>query len=303
MQSKIYKRSRPVALSLLVPVCLVFLVLLFLPSRRIEASQSVGSENCIACHEEQIKAFDDSIHGKKGFELRSEKACETCHGPGEEHVNSSGDPSKIRSFASLNAEEKSEPCLSCHDNGDRMYWSGSVHESRGLACQDCHSIHGTNPEEAQLTTASIPDPCFGCHKQKSSQFFRASHHPIREGKMTCSDCHNPHGSESPRLISNQTINDMCYECHAEKRGPFLWDHQPVREDCTICHDPHGTNHFKMVKTRVPYLCQKCHADGGHPSGLYDQSQIDSRRFFNRSCLNCHTTIHGSNNPSGHTFLR
>lgn len=287
----------------LVLAVFLFLVLSLLSVPHTAASQRAAVDDCVSCHEEQVMSFKDSIHGKKGFEMLAGRACETCHGPGMEHVNSDGDPEKIRSFDRMNPGEKSETCLFCHDKGDRMYWIGSSHNLRGLACQECHSIHSPKSKEALLSAEDGYSVCFRCHKQKASQFYRASHHPIREGKMTCADCHNPHGTESPRLISSQPINEKCYECHAEKRGPFLWEHQPVREDCTICHDPHGTNHFKMVKTRLPYLCQRCHADGGHPSGLYDQSQIESRRFFNRSCTNCHTAIHGTNHPSGHTFLR
>lgn len=289
-------------------VIIIFAVLLLSPSLGAKyqlpiQEQYAGLEACMACHEEQVETFENSIHGKKGFELRSDKACETCHGPGAEHVEEEGDVTKIRSMASLSAIEKSETCLQCHDRGQRMYWTGSTHHSRGLACQDCHSIHSGKSERAQLKEAVETDVCFGCHKQKASQFFRASHHPIREGKVTCSDCHNPHGTESERLIDAQTINDKCYECHAEKRGPFLWEHQPVREDCTICHEPHGSNHLKLVNTRLPFLCQRCHSDTRHPGTLYDQGSLTSTRMFNRACTNCHALIHGSNHPSGHTYLR
>jgi len=46
--------------------------------------------------------------------------------------------------------------------------------------------------------------------------------------------------------------------HAERRGPFLWSHQPVQEDCTTCHTPHGSNNPALLKARTPWLCQQCH---------------------------------------------
>jgi DmsE family decaheme c-type cytochrome len=292
----------------LVPVVIMLLSLFFAAPREAGAGQEAkyaGKEQCSACHEEVVAAFQDTIHAKKGFELRSDKACETCHGPAGEHVEAGGGKGTIRSFSSLKAEEKSAMCLSCHENGGKMHWQGSAHESRGLACQDCHSVHNPQSRESQLKAAREHELCFTCHKQQSAQFFRSSHHPIREGKMGCADCHNPHGATNAKLIDQPAMTEKCYECHAEKRGPFLWEHMPVREDCNLCHNPHGTNHVKMLNVKEPFVCQRCHSDTRHPGTLYDQSALNtlSNRLFVRSCTNCHQTFHGSNHPSGKTFLR
>jgi DmsE family decaheme c-type cytochrome len=119
--------------------------------------------------------------------------------------------------------------------------------------------------------------------------------PLREGKMTCTDCHNPHGTFTPKLLVGNSVNDTCYRCHAEKRGPFLWEHAPVRENCLNCHEPHGSNHDKLLKIARPRLCQRCHIERFHPT----TPQTPTSRFvFNRSCQNCHSQIHGSNHPAG-----
>jgi len=284
----------------------IFLLCSKLQARKpVFAEQNAKIETCAECHEDQVNVFKSSIHGKKGFELRSDKACDTCHGPSDEHVRTAGDKTKIRSFNSLGPEEKSEVCLTCHERGRRMQWAGSTHDSRGLACQDCHSMHSAKSEKNQLKTEVETDTCFGCHKQKQSQFFRASHHPIREGKVTCSDCHNAHGVLEGKLVDEASVNEQCYKCHTEKRGPFLWEHIPVREDCLNCHEPHGSNHLKLLNTKPPFLCQRCHSDTRHPGTLYDQGSLNNMntREINRACPNCHTAIHGSNHPSGKTFLR
>jgi DmsE family decaheme c-type cytochrome len=266
----------------------------------------VGMEQCAACHEETVTAFKETIHGKKGFELRSSHACETCHGPGKAHVDAGGAKGSIKTPAELPRDQQSRVCLTCHDRGVMLMWGGSTHETRGLACETCHSIHKAQGEKGQLKASPEPELCFTCHKQKQSQFFRASHHPVREGKMECTSCHNPHGAQSEKLIAADSVNDKCYECHAEKRGPFLWDHIPAREDCINCHEPHGTNHLRMLNVKEPFLCQRCHSDTRHPGTLYDQnalSSTSSNRILVRSCSNCHQMIHGSNHPSGKYFLR
>jgi DmsE family decaheme c-type cytochrome len=302
------RRGIRVGLAVVAPVVFLIGVAVLLSAPRVTAAQETGyagMEQCAACHESVVNAFKDTIHGKKGFEMRSSHACETCHGPGQAHVDAGGGKGTMKTVASTPKEQRSDMCLQCHERGTKMFWEGSAHDSRGLSCQDCHTVHNPKSEKAQLKTASETELCFGCHKQKQAQFYRASHHPIREGKIVCSDCHNPHGTQSSRLIDADSITERCYKCHAEKRGPFLWEHSPVREDCMNCHEPHGSNHVKLLNAKEPFLCQKCHSDTRHPGTMYDQSQINNRsnRALNRSCTNCHATIHGSNHPSGTTFLR
>jgi DmsE family decaheme c-type cytochrome len=270
----------------------------------VQEGSYVGIDQCAACHEETVAAFRASIHGQKGFEQRSSHACETCHGPGKAHVDAGGGKGSMVTPKTLSKDKQSAMCLTCHERGNRTDWAGSFHDARGLSCQDCHSIHSPVTEKAQLKEKET-DLCFTCHAQKKAQFFRASHHPVREGLMTCSDCHNPHAVQDGRLVDQAAVTEACYRCHTEKRGPFMWEHIPVREDCTSCHEVHGSNHMKMLKVKEPFLCQRCHSDSRHPGTLYDQSQlaVDSNRLFGRSCTNCHSTIHGSNHPSGKTFLR
>ncbi len=269
-----------------------------------EGTAYAGADACATCHEEKATALKETPHGQKGFDMRSEHGCETCHGAGTAHVDGEGDTSKIVRLNTLSATEASAVCLQCHENGNRMNWVGSVHPSRNVACIDCHTIHSPKSEKGQLKTAKIEDTCNRCHSAIKGQLMRTSHHPIREGLITCVDCHNPHGTNTPKLVSAETVNDKCYECHTEKRGPYLWDHPPVRESCLNCHTPHGSNHPKLTVAKRPWLCQRCHADTRHPGTLYDATGVDTNdRVFDRSCSNCHLNIHGSMHPSGKFFLR
>jgi DmsE family decaheme c-type cytochrome len=195
------------------------------------------------------------------------------------------------------AEDNNRICLGCHERGDRTNWRGSVHEVRNLACTDCHTLMRNVSARYALKTAFEPDTCFQCHKDRRAQMFRSSHMPLREGKVVCGDCHNPHGSFTEALLREVSVNDNCYKCHAEKRGPLLFEHAPVRENCVSCHDPHGSINEYSLKMSMPRLCYECHTIG------HGQQGAGTVYTMSRTCLNCHTQIHGSNSPAGGVFQR
>jgi DmsE family decaheme c-type cytochrome len=269
------------------------------------AATYVGAAACLTCHIVQAEQFGATLMGKifmKNPRSQREKlGCETCHGPGSAHVKAGGGRGvggiiAFRDDAPQTVEERNAVCLTCHESGMRTYWRGSEHETRGLACTNCHQIMKQVSLKNQFRKSTEIETCFQCHKDRRAQTWRSSHMPIREGKLTCSSCHNPHGTANLKLLTEATPNDVCYGCHAEKRGPFLFEHAPVRENCLSCHDPHGSIQAKLLLVSPPRLCQQCHSESGHPST--PQSRI-SQFAFNRACLNCHGgMIHGSNSPSG-----
>ena len=197
-------------------------------------------------------------------------------------------------------EDNNGICLGCHEKGGRNYWSGSTHESRAVACTECHTVMRSVSRKANLKTEFEPETCFQCHKDRRAQFFRSSHMPMREGKMVCSSCHNPHGSATDAMLIESSINATCYKCHAEKRGPFLFEHTPVRENCANCHDPHGSVNENLLKVSRPRLCGECHTiDHGNLIAGGPKTQYG----FSRSCQNCHSKVHGTNHPSGALLQR
>jgi len=266
------------------------------------------------CHEEYYESYLKNYHAIKG-DPRTPAAnhgCESCHGPGAAHAEEQ-DKERILSLGQrspLAPDKKSAACLGCHAKGKIALWRGSEHEGRGVSCSDCHSIHKNQPKPR-----SAPDQievCSRCHASIRADLMRQSHHPIREGKTKCSDCHNPHGTVADKLVDAQEVNQKCFQCHADLRGPFLWDHPPVIEDCVTCHTPHGSPRSPLLKAKMPYLCQRCHSNVGHSSRLQARSSggagqtvhraLNNRGFY-RACLNCHVSIHGSNHPSGKSLQR
>jgi DmsE family decaheme c-type cytochrome len=269
----------------------------------------VGSDTCLACHAE-----GDSLKGTPHAQAKNPRTpeatqgCESCHGPGQGHVDDDA-KGHIRKFGEIKPAEINQTCLACHNRGEHAGWEGSTHERRDLSCTTCHSVHSPKAQAHQLVKATETMLCASCHRLQVAKTERAvAHMPVREGKMSCSSCHNPHGSISnvKALKVGSSVNETCYSCHAEMRGPMLWEHAPVRENCTTCHDPHGSSNDRMLAVRMPMLCQRCHVASSHPSSIYDNNAITvkkSNRMFGRSCMNCHQNIHGSNHPSGQFFMR
>jgi DmsE family decaheme c-type cytochrome len=290
----------------------------------------VGNDVCITCHEDQNKRFQNTTMGKAFAtpHTAAEKlGCESCHGAGKAHVDAGGGKDSIIRFSkdSKNTvEEQNQACVQCHQRGNRRFWSGSPHESRGMRCVDCHQtkmeLKKSMSGEAFLaqrlsTTEGLLKPetelCLSCHEMRKAELQRSSHMPFREGKVTCSTCHNPHGTPNPAQLKQASVNENCYSCHAERRGPFLWAHQPVTENCDTCHEAHGTFNPQLLKARQPRLCQQCHNEFAHgerfTTGVLQSSTGQptgySNKVVSRSCANCHSKIHGTNAPSGKFFVR
>jgi DmsE family decaheme c-type cytochrome len=196
-------------------------------------------------------------------------------------------------------------CLSCHSTNNRVGWHGSVHEREDLACSSCHRIHAEHDPVTKV--AEQPQICYRCHADVRADFDKFSAHPVGDGDLTCTSCHAPHDSLNPALLKKPTLNQTCYTCHAQTRGPFLWEHPAVAEDCSNCHKPHGSVNPTLLTLRPPLLCQQCHSSAGHPSTAFTGQGLaggnPSAFLLGGSCTNCHSHVHGSNAPSGADLTR
>jgi DmsE family decaheme c-type cytochrome len=250
----------------------------------------VGDGMCTGCHGDVSDAFSKTAHGQLAdFQVKDfRKGCESCHGPGSIHAESSN-PEDITVFKDLSPSKASEVCLRCHTNGSFMTFSVSEHNINDVSCISCHRVHQTR-DNHNLVLAE-DKLCLGCHKDIASKLNYPSHHPLREGKMTCLDCHDPHSGEK-NLKTVQTPNDLCFECHTDKQGPFTFEHEPVVEDCGLCHEPHGTLVNNLLKKTEPYLCLQC-----HQFHFQIAEHSDVRGLASSACTHCHTAIHGSDLPS------
>jgi DmsE family decaheme c-type cytochrome len=283
-----------------------------------------GDAKCTACHDEadspQLLAIGKSRHGAKGDERAP--TCTKCHGESNSHADYKGKDKPPKPDVSFlkdsknSPEQRSEACMGCHKGGNRMHWEGSQHASGDVTCTSCHKMHTQHDKVRDKSTQA--EVCFACHQTQRAESHKASHHPMREGKVVCSSCHNLHGSSGPKLLVKNTVNETCYTCHTEKRGPFLWEHPVASDNCLNCHNSHGSNHPALLKTRQPYLCTQCHDFTQHPGNPYSGRGLPASAGGNaanaagnsgaqqqllRSCANCHTQVHGTNHPSGPRFTR
>ena len=272
-----------------------------------QAANYVGDDTCLGCHEQQ--AYKGTAHARTFNEKTPAAAqgCESCHGSGAAHVEAGGDKTKILNPKTMTPAAASETCTSCHNRATHALWDGSQHDQRNVGCTSCHSVH--KPVGDKLVKAkSESELCASCHRPITNRQYRFNHMPVREGKMSCSSCHNVHGSTNVKLLkAGTTIDESCTSCHAEKRGPYLWEHAPVSESCTTCHDPHGSNNDRMLVAKQPFLCQRCHVTSRHPPTVYEgyllNNSQNANKIYGRSCVVCHQLVHGSNAPSGKAFLR
>jgi DmsE family decaheme c-type cytochrome len=280
-----------------------------------------GADTCLGCHDEESATFSAAAIFKSKHAHRGNARapfgpgglqCEACHGPGANHA-AKGSKKKltINSFKKdsfLPVEVRNQACLACHEGGTRSAWHAGAHESAGLACSDCHTVH--RARDAVLAKSTEQEVCETCHTRQRAEFQKASAHPVKSGRMGCSDCHNPHGSTNPTLLVKPTLNQTCTSCHAEKRGPVLWEHAPVAEDCSLCHSAHGSVRPALLTQTPPLLCQQCHSSASHPAiartgaALPGGTAAGSAAFLLAgSCTNCHSQVHGSNHPSGAKLMR
>lgn len=270
----------------------------------------VAAQACLQCHDEpHVAALLSGPHAvaadpRTGF---ARLGCGSCHGASEAHMQRPPrGQRRAAPDAPLAADESAAVnavCLACHRGEAGLHWPGSSHDVEALACSDCHRVHAA--QDPVLEPDGQFAVCTDCHGQVRSEALRPSAHPLLDGRIACSDCHAAHGGPGPGLLAATTVNEGCTTCHAQFRGPFLWEHPPAAEDCLTCHRPHGSLHRPLLARRTPWLCQECHLAQFHPSAALsgtglpgDAAPSGSSSLLGRDCMNCHVHVHGSNHPSG-----
>ncbi len=284
----------------------------------------VGTDNCLkACHfhDKRRRDFDLST---MGAQLSRESGmpivnCESCHGPGSlaiegltpERVARDAKAGKqtacnyttLVDMKKLPAQAKSLICLKCHTANATFNlhnWNASGHNLADVSCSDCHNIHAGH--NLKVKPREMTSLCYTCHENVKAEFSLPRHHPVPEKKVFCTDCHDAHGGLLTKHLRKDTVKETCTQCHAEKEGPFLYEHADLNEDCRTCHVPHGSVNRNLLVQREPFLCLQCHPT----HRLTGSTTAEAKRAVYTRCSDCHSQIHGSDlpSPSGTgTFIR
>jgi DmsE family decaheme c-type cytochrome len=282
-------------------------------AERDAENKFIGSDVCKTCHADVWAKFYKNPHFRSvasGKETPEDTGCESCHGPGAAHVEAHGAKKAIVAFSQTEPKQVQDTCLHCHGEAlPRANIRRSLHTQNNVVCTNCHSIHSSTTPKFLLATVQR-ELCYGCHADVRSQFSMPFKHRVNEGFMTCTDCHNPHGAfpftwrmANQKSMVKQVMGneEACLKCHVEKRGPFVYEHAPVRvEGCEVCHYPHGSPNSRLLRRPVVFtMCLECHngAPGFGQTGQgvavpFQFHELRSPRFQN--CTNCHSHIHGSN---------
>lgn len=294
--------SNRILINLVAPILFVCVALI------IGASE-VAAKDCLSCHGDQPES-QLLVHRAHGQTLDARlpggsAMCQSCHGASASHLENPRKAAPDNAFgleSPLSASQRSKVCSSCHEGGHQKSWPVSEHASADVACDSCHSIHSReDPVQNKRTESQV---CYSCHQAQKADGMKFSRHPVNEGIVSCSDCHNPHGGKGVSMLQEATVNETCYQCHTEKRGPFLWEHEPVQDDCTNCHTPHGSVNDNMLVIRQPLLCQQCHVGTSHRGTNYIKQGFVSGddHVYGKACLNCHGEIHGTNHAQGGAYF-
>jgi DmsE family decaheme c-type cytochrome len=275
-----------------------------------------GADTCLSCHDDAktallFKTRHAVPSDPRGPFGHGQLQCESCHGPGADHskrLRRGQERPHVIDFTDSGItpiETQNGQCLDCHGEDVGFGWHSGSHPVDEVSCAGCHSAHKAS--DPVLFTSSQAPVCYDCHQQVRTETMKAFAHPVSQGKMDCGACHSMHGDDAAAGFAQLTAIDTCHQCHAETRGPHLWEHAPATEDCGLCHAPHGSNQPAMLVQRAPLLCQSCHSQSGHPSIAFDTSGLPdgmpSQYLLGQSCLNCHSQVHGSNHPSGSNLMR
>ncbi|MDC0358954.1 cytochrome C [Oligoflexia bacterium] len=243
--------------------------------------KKVGMELCYSCHSEIKQALDSKAHVHSAAE---DSCTESCHSP-------HGGPVKFMLKAKKNVREV---CFECHDEVAAEVKAGVRHSPvvKDGECANCHNPHAADFEP--LLKLEPLKMCLKCHNRSvkggdgaqlmdMAKLLKANpdhHGPIKDSD--CSKCHNPHGSNSFRMLTHDYPAKfyapfklesfaLCTKCHekdtflkartaqhtdfrnGDQNLHFLHVNRKVKgRTCRACHETHASKSPRHIRESVPF---------------------------------------------------
>ena len=245
---------------------------------------------CAECHTTNLhKGYDATSNTYQTTYSEINVACETCHGPGGEHVNwakqakppyAAGDKGLPSLATQWNEAWKFPDSTSKFAVRDRQ-----ANQAGNNSCAACHArrstlseqhLAGSALENSHRLAMLSPPNYYPDGQQREEVYVWGSflQSKMYQHGVTCMDCHDPH-TQQLRAQGNA----LCIRCHSasEFDAPKHHQHQSGSKgaQCVACHMP--TQNYMVIHAREdhslriprpdlsisigsPNACNQCHAD-------------------------------------------
>jgi predicted CXXCH cytochrome family protein len=240
--------------------------------------QRPTSATCDGCH-----SVNFNLQTKQVTEWNV--GCERCHGPGGEHV---AHPTRanIQNPGAMDDISANDTCISCHSQGrpragliagKAVDWPVGYEPGRKLA--DFWKLEDI--ALGQTDFLHFPDGTAHKNRMQGNDFVQSTMY--RHG-VTCSSCHDPHGSTNTAQL-RKPADKICMDCHSAggANGPrtaTLEEHTRHKagspgSQCVACHMP------KIESEGVPGAFVSAHTFRFLSPGMTDRYKIPN------ACTSCH----------------
>ncbi len=243
--------------------------------------------NCQECHGSQILTTLDPGAGYETTYTTLQVNCESCHGPGRDHVEimaaggAAGGDAGIESLAYRGKDESLGVCFQCHALKD-------VLEEGYLPGEPLEKYYA-------LKYPTLGDEPFFADGRVRSFAYQSNHLASAcylQGPMDCASCHEPHGQSYWDIDRNPLpdpfADGQCTSCHASKA---------IEPEAHTFH-PEGSEGSKCVSCHMPYL-QHPEVGDGVAFARSDHTIAIPRPVFDAdlglvgACAQCHTDVPAS----------
>lgn len=273
--------------------------------------------NCAACHftgfsiakndttgEYTASAAADpngEIHPLTGLQQELNVGCETCHGPGSEHILAGGHGAAIVTPGNLTSSRESIVCGQCHSRPKGTFEGTTGNDSpltddgkmmRPGTSRAAYLANNTSRNDATTSDFWADGIHSKSHHQQYTDFIKSSKYRNDSMLLTCSSCHDVHAPGTDRHQLNGVSDDsQCLSCHTtvdsakhqeKKTGASLHSSAPAK--CIECHN------VKTAKSGAGNLLLGAGDISSHVFDVPVAATDAMPTAFRNSCNGCHSPL-------------